>query len=97
MATALTPFDTGERCEAKPWIPYGTAVSEAHPAEDFGKVDFDDDEDRTVAVAWVERRPDGTHRLHVEPLVDDEELSVEVRFDRRTAVVGGPDRPSAKH
>jgi hypothetical protein len=79
--TALTPFDTGERCEAKPWIPYGTEVSEVCPAENFGKVDFDDNEGDTVVVAWVERRPDDTYRLHVEPLVDDKELSVEIHFE----------------
>lgn len=93
---ALTPYDTGERCEAKSWILYGTKVSETTPAENFGKVDFDN-EDHTVVIAWVGRCPDGTHRLHVTPLVDDEELSVEVHFERRSAVVGGANSEDAGH
>lgn len=40
---ALSPYDTGVRCEAKPWIPLGERVTQATPAESFGKVDFDDE------------------------------------------------------
>lgn len=86
MTTELTPFDTGARCEPKPWMEYGTPVSEQHPAEDFGKVDFDDDEGRTVAVAWVERQDDGTHRMRVQPLVEDAEFDVVVDWDAPSAV-----------
>jgi hypothetical protein len=60
--TDLTPYDIGTRCEPKPWLPYGTAVTPATPAENFGKVDFDDDEGTTVCVIHVERNGDGTHR-----------------------------------
>lgn len=72
----LTPYDTGQRCEARPWLPYGTEVSEATPAENFGKVDFDDDEGETVCVAYVERNPDGSHTLWVELLDEVDGLSV---------------------
>lgn len=75
-ATELTPYDTGERCEAKPWIPYGTPVDEATPAANFGKVDFDDDADETVATVYLERQADGTHVLHLGPMMDSDQISV---------------------
>lgn len=71
---ALTPYDTGERCEAKPWIPYGTKVGAATPAENFGKVDFEDDEGHTVCVVHVERNADGRHTVTVQSLCEDEDL-----------------------
>lgn len=43
----LTPFDTGERLEPHVWA---GAVD-----GDLGKVDFDDDEGRTVATVYGER------------------------------------------
>ncbi|WP_424863002.1 hypothetical protein [Streptomyces sp. MMS24-I29] len=72
----LSPYDTGDRCEPKSWIPYGTTVTKAIPAEDFGKVDFDDDEGRIVCVVHVERRADGGHVVHVDPQCSDDEISV---------------------
>ena len=74
----LTPYDAGTRLEAKPWLPYGTKITEATPAENFGKVDFDDDESETVACAWIEKNADGTYTLHVQPMVEAEELLVAV-------------------
>lgn len=72
----LTPYDTGRRHEAKPWIPYGTTVTEATPAENFGKVDFDDDEGSTTAVVYLELGDDGRYQLHVTPLCDSSEIDV---------------------
>lgn len=80
QTAGLTPYDTGARCEARAWILYGTKVSEIHPAENFGKVDFDDDASETVATAWIEKNDDGTFTLHVENHVDPDELKV-VRHD----------------
>lgn len=78
---SLSPYDTGERCEPKSWIPYGTKVTEATPAENFGKVDFEDDEAHTVAIVHIERRRDGTHVVHVQPLVDEDEVQVELHLE----------------
>lgn len=73
----LSPSDTSARCEAKGWIPYGTNVTEAAPAESFGKVDLDD-ESHTVCVAHVERNADGSHTARIEALCGDDEISVEL-------------------
>lgn len=78
MPQPLSPYDTGKRCEPKSWIPYGTSVSTATPAENFGKVDFEDDEGHTIVVVHVERKDTGTHVVHVQPLVDEDEIVVVV-------------------
>ena len=78
MSTELTPYDTGDRCEAKPWIPYGTEISEVFPAENFGKVDFDDEEDHTVCTVYVQRDEDGRHSVRVESMLEDDALRVVV-------------------
>lgn len=74
----LTPYDTGSRLEARSWIPYGTNVSEVTPAENFGKVDFDDDEGGTVAVIYMERSADGKFVVHIQPLSDVEDIVIQV-------------------
>lgn len=76
----LTPYDTGDRCEPKPWQPDVTSVAAAvrsGETEDIGKVDFDDDEGHTVATVFVSRDEDGIYALHVIPFVDDSELTVQ--------------------
>lgn len=73
---ALSPYDTGERNEPKVWLPYGTDVTEATPAENFGKVDFDDDCGETDCTVYVERNDDGTKTVHVLSHGDDGELNV---------------------
>lgn len=84
----LTPYDTGSRCEPKVWpTPTRLLLERSTPAarlieEDrFGKVDFEDDESRTVAVAYMERTDDGTHVLHVTPLGDDDEVAVQLHLE----------------
>lgn len=52
----LTPYDTGERLEPRPWG--ATALPDA------GKVDFENDESTTQLTIHVEY-VDGTHVVHV--------------------------------
>lgn len=49
----LTPYDTGKRAEPRVW-------EERHreSEDDFGKVDFNDDVDYTVATLYIELQPD---------------------------------------
>lgn len=80
MSDALTPYDTGAVLEPKGWVDAdGIAGSELRrPAEadDYGKVDFDDDEGNTVTTVRIVAR-DGVHILQVmEPLYGS--LSVEM-------------------
>jgi len=58
----LTPYDTGERLEPRTWVTSTAGVTKDN-ADDFGKVDFDADDGRTVATLWIERKPDGTYAL----------------------------------
>lgn len=83
----LSPYNTGERCEAKPWIPYDTKVSEATPTEDFGKVDFDNDEDGTECTIHVERAEDGRHVVVIDNHGDDEDIIVSLRLEKTTVIV----------
>lgn len=61
----LTPYDTGERAEPVFWVATGAPHRPAieRPAEDYGKVDFDDEEGATIATLWIERQPDGSYTL----------------------------------
>jgi hypothetical protein len=91
----LSPYDTGARCEAKPWIPYGERVTEATPAESFGKVDFDDEESGTVCVAYLERDKDGGYTLHVAPLSEDRKVRVAIHYERGAARVNSAQASAA--
>lgn len=58
MTSNLTPFDTGDRLEPHVW-------TGAHDS-DLGKVDFDDDEGRTVVTVHGERSEvDGSYVLKI--------------------------------
>ncbi len=85
--SALSPYDTGDRCEPKVWIPYGTAVSHAAPVESFGKVDFEDEEGGTVCVVHVERASDHRHIVQVQPLCGDDELVIKLHLEDRVVTV----------
>lgn len=77
----LTPYDTGARMEPKPWQPDRASVIEAMSAgeqDDVGKVDFEDDEEYTVAVVHMSRSADGGDVLDVQPLCGNDELTVRV-------------------
>lgn len=74
----LTPYD-GERLEPRPWVPGGLNAAQlvgvpfgtpAPTFEDFGRVDFDDEENRTVFTVYVDRDPHG-YVLHVEDLAEE--------------------------
>ncbi|MGW9114500.1 hypothetical protein [Microbacterium sp. NPDC055683] len=77
-AKQLTPYDTGDRLEPKVWVHEGITSPDglARPAEDddYGRVDFDDDEGGTVLTVYVERSARG-YVLRVEGRT---ETSVEV-------------------
>lgn len=89
----LTPYDTGARCEPKPWLPYGTKVTPITPAENFGKVDFDDDCCDTVAVVHVERDDEGIFTVHVQPLVDQSEVRVELHLESGVRTLFSSEQP----
>lgn len=84
MSQGITPYDTGERLEPHPWVkvrgqvatPMRWCADAATPpeAEDFGRVDFDDEEGRTVLTLYVTHSPGGPdgpsgYELHVENLI----------------------------
>ena len=48
----LTPYDRGTRLEPQLW-PLG------NDPDSYGRVDFDDEESRTILTAYVEREGDG--------------------------------------
>jgi hypothetical protein len=54
----LTPYDTGERLEPKPWI-NPVSIDNSRTQEDYGKVDFDAEDDYTVATLHIEKQGDG--------------------------------------
>lgn len=68
MQALLTPYDTGERLEPRPWVQGGLdmaqlvrqSVGGPVPAfQDFGRVDFDNEENRTVLTVYVDRDANG--------------------------------------
>lgn len=84
MSRQLTPYDRGERMQPVFWVTQEGGVwiaGEERPRRaedaDFGKVDFDDDENASMVTVWVERR-DGEVIVHVQPLQDMEPTKVEV-------------------
>lgn len=71
----LTPYDTGDRLEPHPWVPgRGGAAPSGLPRQtvedDYGRVDFEDDESRTVVSLYVGRDDEGSYALRVENLSD---------------------------
>lgn len=77
MTRALTPYDTGERLEPRLWVRGGTLVgpyegTSRGPArdDDFGKVDFENDESTTVVTVYIERSGEG-YTLHVDGAPED--------------------------
>ena len=70
----LTPYDTGERATPIPWVSADsdfTAIHRDRDPDDFGNVDFDDDEGRTIATIHLSRRDDGGYTVHIMPMDDD--------------------------
>lgn len=58
----LTPYDKGTRLEPRTWVTSTAGVTRDN-ADDFGKVDFDNEESSTVATLWIERQDDGSYTL----------------------------------
>lgn len=55
--SSASPYSTGARLEPHPWVRDGITGSEyQRPAEadDYGRVDFDDDEGTTIATLHIE-------------------------------------------
>lgn len=69
MSKNLTPYDTGERLVPKTWVT-STAGLTRDNINDFGKVDFDNDEGATMATVWIARDASGDYTLHVNDLSD---------------------------
>jgi hypothetical protein len=55
---SLTPYDTGKRAEPKVW-----EARHRESEKDFGKVDFNNEEDFTIATLYIERDEDGTYAI----------------------------------
>lgn len=63
-----TPYDTGARLEPHLWVRDGITGSEyQRPAEadDYGRVDFDDDEGTTIATLHIEGDADAPENVFV--------------------------------
>ena len=56
----LTPYDTGVRLEPHAWI-----GSHLHTHDDYGKVDFENDESATEITLYIERADDGELEVHI--------------------------------
>ena len=70
---SLTPYDTGERATPIPWVSGSsdfTAMPDGRDPDDFGRVDFEDDESSTVATIHLSRRDDGGYTAHIIPARD---------------------------
>ncbi|MFC8125490.1 hypothetical protein [Streptomyces sp. NPDC057302] len=87
---AISPYDTGARCEPQLWQPNSKAVAEAmHSgnAEDIGKVDFTDVEDRTVVTVHISRADSGMFSVHLMPACGDDQIRVELHADKGTVTI----------
>jgi hypothetical protein len=77
VSTALTPYDTGKRGEPHPWEIAPSLLEGMSPiereleVERYGKVDFDNDEGRTIATVWIERDELGRAVVHIQALGDE--------------------------
>lgn len=63
-----SPYDTGERLEPHPWVRDGITGNEyRRPAErdDYGRVDFDDDEGTTIATLHIEGSPTSPEEVFI--------------------------------
>lgn len=71
----LTPYDTGERAQPIPWVSSTDRVRDratgVADSDRYGRVDFDDDESRTVATVYMMKGSDGNYHLHIEAMDDD--------------------------
>jgi len=86
---ARTPYDAGTRLEPTPWVRRtgdgvywaGEEVVRHAAPDDFGRVDFDDDEGATILVVHVEKRvaADGSEEYVV--IIDEVQDVVPIRVE----------------
>lgn len=76
-----TPFDTGERYEAKLWYP------DRSDPDTYGKVDFEDDSGGTSLTVYVARK-DGQREIHV---YDHDDAGYTIEIDDRDVRVVLPE------
>lgn len=85
MPEIRSPYDTGDRLEPHPWVSNGLVNSQDAPREatgdDYGRVDFDDDEGNTVFTAWIQKTEAG-YIFRVDEH-QDVELAFETSSDRQ--------------
>lgn len=88
MTRPLNPYDTGDVLEPKPWVvekragfwTAGHEVVRTPEASDWGKVDFNNDEDATDVVIRV-RRDGGTLIVEIEQVNDMDDLEIKLDAD----------------
>lgn len=84
MPQEMNPYDEGGRLEPHIWVKDGTATPSGLPRraefDDYGRVDFDDDEGHTVVTAWVQKTEKG-YMLRVDEH-QDVPLVIETSSDR---------------
>jgi DNA-directed RNA polymerase subunit L len=61
---SLTPYDTGDRLEPKPWHVQPLNLPSPEEADRYGRVDFDNDSGETVLTACIERKEGKSYTLH---------------------------------
>lgn len=74
----LTPYDTGKRAEPKQW-----EKRHFEDEDDYGKVDFNAEDDFTIATLYIEKGGDGSYTLKG---YTNEPLKVDIE-------AGDPDEP----
>ncbi|MEO3931398.1 hypothetical protein WMO79_01105 [Micrococcaceae bacterium Sec7.4] len=90
MSQTLTPYDTGDRLEPKPWHVQPRNLPREDEADRYGKVDFENDAGETVLTARVERAADGAgYALHAY-LHGDESVSMNLVQDDQEALLIQP-------
>lgn len=87
----ITPYDTGERLEPHLWVrSAGHAPLPRDPAtglvtdDDFGWVDFDDTEGRTVLSLYIQRTKSG-YVLHIDNMIEG---ALTISGDTEATVLG---------
>ncbi|GAA1621868.1 hypothetical protein GCM10009805_14730 [Leucobacter chromiireducens subsp. solipictus] len=85
MPETRNPYDTGDRLDPHPWVKGDVASPHGLPrqatGDDYGRVDFDNDEGATVLTAWVQKTAAG-YILRVDEH-QDVELTIETSSDRQ--------------
>lgn len=76
MTAELTPYDTGERLEPRPWVQPGTQPKNLAA---YGRVDFDNEESSTALTVFVDRDL-GNHNSYT---LHFENVNVELSLARR--------------